>query len=140
MVKTSHFYYRGCEFDPWWGTKIPHALRHSQRILIIRKKKSRREFPGGLVIRSSCFHCHGPCSVPAWESDIPETMQRSQKTKQESRDPRGKRRGWCSNRWGSRNGHLSGWHLSQDLTEVGEEPLGCWEEWSRQRAEPVQRP
>ena len=24
MVKTSHFYYRGCEFDPWWGTKIPH--------------------------------------------------------------------------------------------------------------------
>lgn len=71
---------------------------------------------------------------------FPETMQRSQKTEQESRDPRGKRRGWCSNRWGSRNGHLSGWHLSQDLTEVGEEPFGCWEEWSRQRAEPVQRP
>ena len=64
VVKTSHFYYRGCEFDPWWGTKIPHALRHSQRIIIIFLK-SRREFPGGLVIRSPFLlgkvTSHKPC-------------------------------------------------------------------------------
>ena len=27
MVKTLHLDCRGCGFDPWWGTKIPHATR-----------------------------------------------------------------------------------------------------------------
>ena len=28
MVKAPHFHCRGCGFDPWWGTKIPHAVQY----------------------------------------------------------------------------------------------------------------
>ena len=36
MVKTLHFQYRGLGFDHWWGTKIPPATQHHQKI---KKKK-----------------------------------------------------------------------------------------------------
>ena len=36
VVKTLHFQYRGRGFDPWWGTKIPHATRCHQKIFLKR--------------------------------------------------------------------------------------------------------
>ena len=31
------------------------------------------------MVRIRCFHCHGPGSIPAQGTKIPQTMQRSQK-------------------------------------------------------------
>lgn len=31
MDKTPYFHYRGCKFDPWWGTKISHTTPCSQK-------------------------------------------------------------------------------------------------------------
>ena len=28
------------------------------------------EFPGGLVVRTQCFHCRGPCSVSGLGAEI----------------------------------------------------------------------
>ena len=35
------------------------------------KKKSIREFPGGLVVRNQCFHQFGPGSIPGLGTEIP---------------------------------------------------------------------
>ena len=39
------------------------------------------EFPGGLMVRILGFHCHGPGSIPGWETEIPQAMQCSHKKK-----------------------------------------------------------
>ena len=31
LTKTLRFYCRGLRFDPYWGTKISHALWHSKK-------------------------------------------------------------------------------------------------------------
>ena len=38
-----------------------------------------QEFPGGLVVRIPGFHCHGPGSLPVWETEILQATWRSQK-------------------------------------------------------------
>ena len=40
------------------------------------------EFPGGLVVGILGFCCHGPGSIPGWETEIPHAMRLGQKTKQ----------------------------------------------------------
>ena len=40
-----------------------------------------REFPGSPVVRSWCFHCRGPGSIPGWGTKIPQN-----KTKKRERD------------------------------------------------------
>ena len=42
------------------------------------------EFPGGLVVRILGFHCCGPGSIPGWETEIPQAVQRGQKKKKNS--------------------------------------------------------
>ena len=46
-----------------------------------KRKRENREFPGGLVVRIPGFHCHGPGSVPVWETEIPQATWQSQKKK-----------------------------------------------------------
>ena len=42
-----------------------------------------REFPGGPVVRTQCFHYCGPGSVPGWGTGIPQASgQPRSKTKQ----------------------------------------------------------
>lgn len=41
-----------------------------------------REFPGGLVISILGFHCHSPCSVPGWGTDILHCHSQKKKKKQ----------------------------------------------------------
>ena len=41
VVKTPRFQHRWHGFDPCWGTKILHALWHSQKILKRRKKEKK---------------------------------------------------------------------------------------------------
>ena len=40
------------------------------------------EFPGGLLVGILGFCCHGPGSIPGWETEIPQVMMLGQKTKQ----------------------------------------------------------
>ena len=40
--------------------------------------------PGGLVIRTWCFHCHGLSSISAQGTKIPQAVRRSQKKKDET--------------------------------------------------------
>ena len=37
MAKTPHFHCRDTGSIPGWGTKIPHAVQHSKKIIIIIK-------------------------------------------------------------------------------------------------------
>ena len=37
------------------------------------------EFPGGPVVRTRCFHCPGPGSIPGQETEIPQATWRGQK-------------------------------------------------------------
>ena len=39
------------------------------------------EFPGFPVVRTMCFHCQGPSSVPGQGTKIPQAVQYSQKKK-----------------------------------------------------------
>ena len=34
------------------------------------ENKKDREFPGGLVVKTQCFHCCGPDSIPGLETEI----------------------------------------------------------------------
>ena len=34
-----------------------------------------REYPGGQVVRILGFHCHGPGSIPDWETEILQAVQ-----------------------------------------------------------------
>ena len=38
------------------------------------------EFPGSLVVRTWCFHCRGPGSIPGRGTEIPQAVQCSHKT------------------------------------------------------------
>ena len=40
-----------------------------------RKRSSIREFPGGSMIRTQCFPCHGLGSVPGWGTTILQATQ-----------------------------------------------------------------
>lgn len=42
------------------------------------------EFPGCIVVRIPCFHCHGPGLIPSQETEIPEATWCSQKKKSSS--------------------------------------------------------
>ena len=37
-----------------------------------------REFPGGLVIRIWCFHCHGPGLIPGQGTETLQAVQHGQ--------------------------------------------------------------
>ena len=45
-----------------------------------------REFPGGPVVRTRCFHCQGPGLVPGRGTKIPRAVRRSQKKKKIQQD------------------------------------------------------
>ena len=40
-----------------------------------------REFPGGPVVRTLCFHCRGHGSIHGWGTKILQAMQQGQKKK-----------------------------------------------------------
>ena len=40
-----------------------------------------REFPGGPVVRTQCFHCWGLGSIPGWQTKIPQAMLCREKKK-----------------------------------------------------------
>ena len=42
---------------------------------------SSREFPGGPVVMTWCFHCRGPGSIPGQGTEIPEAAWCSQNKK-----------------------------------------------------------
>ena len=46
----------------------------------LKKVKETGEFPGGLVVRISGFHGHGPGSVPGQGTEILQAARRGQKT------------------------------------------------------------
>ena len=43
-----------------------------EKILSFIKEVQVWEFPGGLMVRIPCFHCHGVGSVPGGETEIPQ--------------------------------------------------------------------
>ena len=47
----------------------------------IQKQSTIREFPDSLVVRIWCFHCHGPDSISAWGTEIPQAVGHGQKNK-----------------------------------------------------------
>ena len=47
----------------------------------IQKQSTIREFPDSLVVRIWCFHCHGPDSISAWGTEIPQAVGHGQKKK-----------------------------------------------------------
>ena len=53
---------RGQGFDPWLGTKIPHATWHGWNIeeKNLQKNSQHQQFPGGPEVRAWHFHCWGP--------------------------------------------------------------------------------
>ena len=64
VVKTLYFHCRGHGFDPWWGTKIPHAPQYS------RKKKRLWKFYNA---QDSALPPPLPTTViyPVWMSTVP---------------------------------------------------------------------
>ena len=46
------------------------------------KKIGEREFPGGLVVRTQHFHCHGPGSIADQGTEILQVTCRSQEKKE----------------------------------------------------------
>ena len=80
----------------------PHGLWHSLSIGLLtawqpaspgprapRKRFSKRgrprEFPGGPVLRTWCFHCWGLGSILGWGTKIPQASQCSQKKKKKKK-------------------------------------------------------
>ena len=45
------------------------------------KKKRYREFPGGLMVRTQHFHCHGLGSIPGWGPEILQALWHGEKKK-----------------------------------------------------------
>ena len=45
------------------------------------KQQTSREFPGGPVVRTWCFHCHGPGSIPSGGNKIWQAVQHGKKKK-----------------------------------------------------------
>ena len=43
-----------------------------------------REFPGGPVVRTRCFHCGGPGSIPGWGTKIPQATQHNNNNKKKN--------------------------------------------------------
>ena len=48
---------------------------------MISKETKIREFPSGPVVRTQCFHCCGPGSIPGQGTQIPQAMQYRKKKK-----------------------------------------------------------
>ena len=85
MVKTPGFHYRGCWFDPWWGTKILNARpvqpshqkkkkKAPARVIYAKTNKQNPtdtittkknitkisgNFPGSPVVKTPSFQCRG---------------------------------------------------------------------------------
>ena len=47
----------------------------------LKKKKRYREFPGGLVVKTQHFHCHGLGSIPGWGPEIFQALWHGKKKK-----------------------------------------------------------
>ena len=43
----------------------------NRHIILLYRKDMFWEFPGGPVVRTLCFHCRGPSSIPGWGTKIP---------------------------------------------------------------------
>ena len=52
----------------------------------IQLKKYARDFPGGPVVRTQRFHCHGRGTIPGWGTKIPQATLCGQKEKKRKRD------------------------------------------------------
>ena len=50
VVKILHFQYRGRRFDPWSGTKFPHATQRSKKIK--EGKNDKRDKPTSSVLKN----------------------------------------------------------------------------------------
>ena len=71
--------------------------------LKIKVERLPGEFPGGLVVRISGFHCHHQCSIPGWGTEIPQSTWCSQKEREKGRKEGRKERlpeGWVNWKWG----------------------------------------
>ena len=44
------------------------------------------EFPGSPVVKTPCFHCRGPCSIPGWETRIPHVFSAAKKGRKKKKD------------------------------------------------------
>ena len=53
-----------------WSKPKTNILWYHLYVESKKKKKRYREFPGGLVVRTQHFHCHGLGSIPGWGPEI----------------------------------------------------------------------
>lgn len=53
-----------------------------ERLALLKSKWDFREFSGGLVARTRCFYCQGPCSIPDWGPKILKAKRYSQKKRE----------------------------------------------------------
>ena len=53
--------------------------------------RGRREFPGGPVVRTQCFHCRGPGSIPGQGTKIPKAVLQGQKNKNKNKTKQNKK-------------------------------------------------
>ena len=49
-------------------------------------KKTNAKFPGSPVVRTQCFHCWGPGSIPGWGTKIPEAVLHAAKKKKKRKE------------------------------------------------------
>ena len=70
--------------DVWWclGQETSWRRHFWERLLSLVKKYPCGEFPGGSVVRTWYFHCHGLGSIPGWGTKILQAMQHGQKEKE----------------------------------------------------------
>ena len=56
-------------------------MLYADHISMKKEKKREEVFPGGPVVRTQRFQCHGPGSIPGWGTKIPQAVQNGQKKK-----------------------------------------------------------
>ena len=65
------------------GRLLTMSLGRSSGQINTFKKYQYREFPGGPVVRTLCFHCWGPGSILGWGTKTLQAVQWGQKKKKE---------------------------------------------------------
>ena len=74
-----------------WGSTRANSRGHFRKkgIKICNLQETgNREFPGGPVVRTRCFQCNGPGSIPGRGTKIPQAMQRGPKEKKKKKKER----------------------------------------------------
>ena len=49
--------------------------------ITLDKKSYFRDFPGNPLVRTECFHCQGPGSIPGWGTKLLQATHSGQKRK-----------------------------------------------------------